>query len=74
MSRVLPEATLASAQRPLPGLRSCQWPLGEPRTPEFRFCCTPLALGQRSSYCPEHQARAYLARPRAFDIERWLAK
>jgi hypothetical protein len=38
--------------------RHCQWPDGEPREEEFRFCGAPTASGR--SYCAAHCARAFL--------------
>lgn len=32
----------------------CRWPLGEPRTPSFRFCEAPADLGH--SYCADHRS------------------
>lgn len=37
------------------GPHACRWPIGDPRTPGFRFCGRPA--GPRS-YCPVHMARA----------------
>lgn len=42
--------------------RCCQWPLGHPREPGFRFCEAPLPIGAPSSYCPAHHAIAYVGR------------
>jgi GcrA cell cycle regulator len=37
---------------------SCCWPIGEVRSPQFRFCSSPaVILGK--PYCAEHCARAY---------------
>ncbi|WBV42284.1 GcrA family cell cycle regulator [Pseudoroseomonas cervicalis] len=48
------------------GGRSCCWPIGEPGTPEFRFC-TAEAIPSKP-YCPEHAAIAYVkARDRRDD-------
>ncbi|MDJ0389392.1 GcrA family cell cycle regulator [Roseomonas sp. E05] len=48
------------------GSRSCCWPIGEPGTPEFRFC-TAEAIPSKP-YCPEHAAVAYVkARDRRDD-------
>ncbi|MCQ4162201.1 GcrA cell cycle regulator, partial [Roseomonas sp. GC11] len=67
----------APARRPAPppavvrpfqrmGGRSCCWPIGEPGTPEFRFC-TAEAIPSKP-YCPEHAAVAYVkARDRRED-------
>lgn len=38
--------------------RSCCWPIGEPGTPEFRFCTSQAMSGK--PYCPEHAAVAYV--------------
>ncbi|WP_424136328.1 GcrA family cell cycle regulator [Roseomonas chloroacetimidivorans] len=46
--------------------RSCCWPIGEPGTPEFRFC-TSEAFGGKP-YCLEHASIAYVkARDRRED-------
>lgn len=48
------------------GGRSCCWPIGEPGTPEFRFCTAEAITGK--PYCPEHAAVAYVkARDRRED-------
>jgi GcrA cell cycle regulator len=54
--------------RPFPraSLRSCCWPIGEPGTPEFRFCTSEALVGK--PYCPAHAAVAYVkARDRRED-------
>ncbi len=38
--------------------RSCCWPIGEPGTPEFRFCTAGAMAGK--PYCAEHAAIAYV--------------
>jgi GcrA cell cycle regulator len=43
---------------PRSGNRSCCWPLGEPGTPEFRFCSAESIMGK--PYCAEHAAVAYV--------------
>jgi GcrA cell cycle regulator len=50
------------APSPLAGLRlrTCCWPIGEPRTPGFRFCDAPSEPGR--PYCAEHARRAYVRR------------
>ncbi|WP_135465756.1 GcrA family cell cycle regulator [Crenalkalicoccus roseus] len=55
-----PAAAPAAVVRPFPraGLRSCCWPLGEPGTPEFRFCEAEALAGK--PYCPDHAAVAYV--------------
>jgi GcrA cell cycle regulator len=40
----------------------CCWPIGEPRTPDFRFCEDPGVPGR--SYCAAHEALAWDRRPR----------
>jgi GcrA cell cycle regulator len=48
------------------GTRTCCWPLGEPGTPEFHFCCAEATPGK--PYCAEHAAVAYVrARDRRED-------
>jgi GcrA cell cycle regulator len=55
--------------RPFPrfgAARSCCWPIGEPGTPEFRFCSAEAATGK--PYCLQHAAVAYVkARDRRED-------
>ncbi len=46
--------------------RDCCWPIGEPGTPEFRFCSAEASGGK--PYCLEHAAIAYVkARDRRED-------
>lgn len=45
------------AASPSSATATCQWPSGDPRNPDFRFCGTPIASGR--VYCAEHHARAY---------------
>lgn len=45
----------------IPPARSCQWPIGELRTPGFHFCGADVRPGK--PYCQEHCARAYAAKP-----------
>lgn len=49
-----PAITFTHASRP------CCWPIGEPRTPEFRYCDAPGIPGR--SYCAGHHAVAYQPR------------
>ena len=42
----------------LGGSRTCCWPIGEPGTPEFRFCEGDPMTGK--PYCAEHAAVAYV--------------
>ncbi|MCR0983991.1 GcrA family cell cycle regulator [Roseomonas populi] len=54
--------------RPFPrsGARTCCWPIGEPGTPEFRFCTSESFAGK--PYCLEHASIAYVkARDRRED-------
>lgn len=46
--------------RPFPraSARSCCWPIGEPGTPEFRFCTAEAITGK--PYCAEHASLAYV--------------
>lgn len=37
--------------------RMCRWPIGDPRTPQFRFCGCAVAPGE--TYCAKHAAVAY---------------
>jgi GcrA cell cycle regulator len=41
---------------------ACCWPIGEPRTPGFRFCEAPTRPGK--PYCHEHYRMAYVPVPR----------
>lgn len=42
--------------------RHCQYPIGEPRTPGFRWCGRVLAEGERI-YCQEHRRLCSAGRP-----------
>ena len=44
-----------AASRPA---NTCQWPIGEPGKPNFRFCGNGPAPGK--PYCPDHCGRAYV--------------
>ena len=50
----------AAVVRPFPRVsaRSCCWPLGEPGTPEFRFCAAEAMTSK--PYCAEHASVAYV--------------
>lgn len=50
----------AAVVRPFfrPSTRNCCWPLGEPGTPEFRFCSAEAVTGK--PYCADHVAVAYV--------------
>jgi GcrA cell cycle regulator len=66
---VAPRPPAPSVVRAFPRLgaaRSCCWPIGEPGTPEFRFCSAEASNGK--PYCTEHAAVAYVkARDRRED-------
>lgn len=34
--------------------RACHWPVNDPKSDDFRFCCAPMKFGER--YCPHHKA------------------
>lgn len=42
--------------------RSCRWPIGDPTSPDFRFCGAPTASGQ--PYCTACARKAYRWAPR----------
>ena len=42
---------------------TCQWPIGDPSTNEFKFCGAPSEFGR--PYCAEHCGVAYLRKERA---------
>jgi GcrA cell cycle regulator len=44
--------------RPVGRVSACCWPLGEPGTPDFRFCGDPTVPAK--PYCEEHVAVAYV--------------
>lgn len=50
--------TVPTQPRPSGRISSCCWPLGEPGTPEFRFCGDPTMPAK--PYCDEHAALAYV--------------
>lgn len=39
-------------------LRQCSWPIGDPREPDFHFCCKPRDPRAPAPYCHEHQRTA----------------
>lgn len=45
------------APPPRLGGRSCLWPVGDPRQPDFHFCGEPVEPGK--PYCASHCALAY---------------
>lgn len=48
----------AGLDRPARRGPTCCWPIGDPGTPEFRFCGAPALSGK--PYCAEHAAIAYV--------------
>lgn len=42
----------------IPGVRECQWPIGEPKRPGFHFCGRPDVVAGKP-YCEEHYKVAY---------------
>jgi hypothetical protein len=42
---------------------TCRWPIGDPRSPDFRFCEVVTQPGK--SYCARHAAIAYQPHPTA---------
>ncbi len=46
------------APAPLAAPKTCAWPIGEPGTKSFRFCCASASTGR--PYCPEHADVAYI--------------
>ena len=55
-----PPVPPAMVVRPFPraSARTCCWPLGEPGTPDFRFCTGNATPGK--PYCAEHASVAYV--------------
>jgi len=54
------EAPRVKAPLP-PEFDQCYYPIGEPRTPGFRYCCTPVAQ-PGAVYCREHKRLCYTQR------------
>ncbi len=59
--KVKPKPILRAA-RPRNGAPACLWPSGDPGETEVHFCGAETVPGK--PYCPEHCARAYVARTR----------
>ena len=63
---VMPVPMLAEIEaRPSPAgvMHACKWPIGDPRSPDFRFCGQEAELredGTARAYCRSHSERAYL--------------
>lgn len=57
---VAPPPPPTAVIRPFPraAQRHCCWPLGDPGTPDFRFCVAEALIGK--PYCPDHAALAYV--------------
>jgi GcrA cell cycle regulator len=51
---------------PTVAFRTCQWPIGEPRSPGFRFC-EALIVGRVKPYCQMHSLLACGHRPQALE-------
>lgn len=32
----------------------CRWPIGDPQSDDFRFCCEPIPKGSKKRYCEQH--------------------
>lgn len=54
----LPPAVSPTPYQPRRKSQPCGWPIGEPRTPGFRFCDAKLVSGK--PYCAEHMQLAYV--------------
>lgn len=58
IKRARPAVTTYKAiDRDVATMRHCQWPIGDPSEPNFRFC-EAEAVAKRP-YCAEHSALAY---------------
>jgi GcrA cell cycle regulator len=53
-----PHRPVAAVPRPYGRVVTCCWPIGEPGTPEFRFCDVPSEPGR--PYCEDHVKVAYV--------------
>ena len=58
-AEVVPLARYLSLAELEPG--SCRWPIGDPASPQFRFCGAPALPGQ--SYCRACARKAYQTQP-----------
>jgi GcrA cell cycle regulator len=56
--KVLPGTVAASVRMPSYRVTECCWPIGEPGTPNFRFCDGPALPGK--PYCAAHARLAYV--------------
>ncbi len=66
MTAPSPPTTVVRSFPRLGAARSCCWPIGEPGTPDFRFCSGDAMSGK--PYCSQHAAVAYVkARDRRED-------
>ena len=57
---IVPHAATQKAIRPhapATGRNPCCWPLGTPKTPDFRFCGKPALIGR--PYCEVHHVKAH---------------
>lgn len=46
--------------------KECRWPIGDPKDPDFHFCCAPAV---KYPYCNNHRQVAYY-KPRVFVADR----
>jgi GcrA cell cycle regulator len=56
--KIPPKAATASAPIPSYRVTECCWPIGDPGTPDFRFCDAPALPGK--PYCATHARLAYV--------------
>ena len=55
-----PEVRTVKAPLPPQFGRHCCYPIGEPRTPGFRYCTAPVAQ-QGVAYCLEHKRLCHMS-------------
>ncbi len=53
-------------------MKECCWPIGDPRAPDFRFCCQPVTEPDTQSYCNHHHAVAYPVSRAPSDVRAWV--
>ena len=51
--------------------RTCAFPLGDPGSPDFRYCGNALVVGGQSAYCVHHHGQVYKSAP-SDDFDRLL--
>ena len=59
---VLPPIKHLTRLAAMDGRCACAWPIGDPKSPSFRFCAAPV-VKPGASYCAEHCERAYRDAP-----------